>query len=103
MAWEISIKQEGWQELHKQCHLQDKETLAKGLADYNYETFHGTFNKTPNPHHKGYWNWKKLVTLPHDILADAVYKCIETVNTCDNGGFKYWIDWEGYHTITLPD
>jgi hypothetical protein len=39
--------------------------------------------------------------LPQEVLADRAYEMIEQNNTCDNGGFGYWIDREGYHKVWL--
>lgn len=103
MAWEISITAKGWSEIYEKCHATDKETLCKALGDYHYEVFHGYFGHPSDIHHKGYWNWKKWMRLTQDVLADEVFRCIEEVNTCDAGGYRYWIDPEGYHGITLED
>lgn len=103
MAWEISITDEGLGEIYEALERMSSEALAKALADYNYERFHGTFGVPANPHHIGKWDWKKLACLPHDILVEACFDCIGEVNTCDNGGYAYWIDPEGYHKVTLSD
>jgi hypothetical protein len=43
---------------------------------------------------------ERLGNLPHDILADRVFELIESNDTCDNGGFAYWIDREGFHSAS---
>lgn len=43
----------------------------------------------------------RLAVLPHVVLADRAYELIEQNNTCDNGGFGYWIDREGFHKVWL--
>jgi hypothetical protein len=104
MAWEISMSSEGWGELYETLHnpeLTSKKTLAKGLGDYNYEKFHGYHSVKANPYHKGFWSWKKFMKLPHDVLADTVYNCIEEINTCNNGGNGFWVDPEGYNRIYI--
>ena len=98
MAWEISITVEGWEEIRKQLHTWEKEDLAKALGDYNYEIWH-----SGHIHHKGWWNWKKYMHLPVDILADEAFDFLSEVNTCDNGGNGFWIDPEGYHKVYLSD
>ena len=100
MAWTISITPEGWDAIRDKCRATEARALAEALGDYNWEIFHG---HPGNPHHKGAWNWEKLVNIPQDILADAVFECIESVYTCDPGDNRYWIDPEGYHGITLED
>jgi hypothetical protein len=44
---------------------------------------------------------ERLADLPHDILADRAFELIEQNGTCDNGGFAYWIDREGFHKVHL--
>lgn len=44
---------------------------------------------------------KRLQDLPHDVLAERAFELIEQNNTCDNGGFVYWIDREGFHKVWL--
>ena len=46
---------------------------------------------------------ERLKQLPHDILVDRAYELIEQNGTCDNGGWAYWIDREGFHTVELHE
>lgn len=39
-------------------------------------------------------------TLPHDVLVDACMDAIDSTNLCDNGGGAFWIDPEGYETVS---
>ena len=43
----------------------------------------------------------RLAELPHDVLADRAFELIEQNNLCDNGGWAYWIDREGFHKVHL--
>jgi len=100
MAWEISISQEGWADIQYSLENRvSKEFLAQALADYNYEMFHGPNGGKGNARHKGFWNWKKLMVETRSTLERDCYKCIKEVNTCDNGGWAYWIDPEGYNRL----
>jgi len=103
MAWEISISQEGWQQIREALKVMPKEDLCKAIADYNYETFHGYYSTLGNPHHKGNWSALKLMKLDRESLEEKVFECIEEVNTCDNGGYRYWIDPEGYHNVDINE
>ena len=38
---------------------------------------------------------KRLENLPQDILVDRAFELVEQTNTCENGGYGYWIDREG--------
>lgn len=42
---------------------------------------------------------ENLDVLAHDNLVDAAIESIEKNDTCDNGGFNFWIDREGIHTV----
>lgn len=46
---------------------------------------------------------RRLKRLPHDVLVDRAFELVEQNNTCDNGGWAYWVDREGYHKVNLPD
>ena len=103
MAWSISITAEGWDKIREALEAWSVEQLAAALADYNFEKWHGTFGRPANPRHRGAWRSKRLSRLPHDILVDACFAAIEDTNTCDSGGWAYWIDPEGCHKVMLDD
>ena len=104
MAWELSIGPNGWAELRRAVTRMSPEALAKALGDYNHDRFHGYSHwLKPDPHWRGAWNWKKLVKLPHDILADAVMEAIEFHKTCENGGNPVYIDLQGFHTVDMDE
>jgi len=103
MSWEISISGDGWGEIYEKCHRMRLAAMAKAIGDYNYEIFHGTWDKKGNPHHKGAWNWRKLMKYGRECLGNMIYDCIVETNTCDNGGYKYWIDPNGYHKVVLKE
>ncbi len=46
---------------------------------------------------------RRISGLPQEVLADRAFELIQQNNTCDNGGFAYWIDREGYHKVLLGD
>ena len=55
-----------------------------------------------------FWNYKKLMRnkvfkQSRDILEDKAFSCIEENDSCDNGGFYYWIDPEGYHKVDIEE
>lgn len=102
MAWEISITAEGWQEIYDALHSDafTEEQLRSALADDDYEAWeqdHDEGSEEPN------FDVLKAryANLYHDTLADLAYERVEQHNTCDNGGFAYWIDRQGYHTVNL--
>ena len=103
MAWSISISSEGWSDIRSSLEKWSVEELAAALADYNYEIWHGGFDRPANVKHRGAWKKEKYLDLAHDILVDICFDCIEETNTCDNGGYFYWIDPEGYHKVEITD
>ena len=89
MAWSISITPEGWNEIYEACHASEKQFLLeainetaaqKGIAGISVEAGN---------------------EISQESLADLVFQIIHDTNTCDDGGFKYWIDPKGYYKITL--
>lgn len=99
MAWEISISQDGWDEIYQKLNEMDDSQLIDALVsdksakvddeDLTIEWF----DQAKEP----------LKELPHDVLVDACFDLIQENNTCDNGGYAYWIDVEGYHKVFLND
>jgi len=100
MAWEISITAEGWQEIREKLDEWDRASLIAAITD---DTFEGIEQKAGQNHAQRAADAerKRLEDLPHDVLADRAYELIEQTNTCDNGGFGYWIDREGFHKVWL--
>jgi hypothetical protein len=100
MAWEISITADGWQEIRDKLDDWDRASLIAAITE---DTFERVEHKADQHHAKRAADAerKRLEDLPHDVLADRAYELIEANNTCDNGGFGYWIDREGYHKVWL--
>ena len=100
MAWEISITAEGWQEIREKLDDWSRESLIDAIADDKFEL---VYEKADQHHAERAANAerKRLAGLPHDILADRAFELVEQNNTCDNGGWNYWIDREGYHKVQL--
>lgn len=102
MAWEISITAEGWAEIREKLEDCSREDLIAAIAD---DKFEAVYEKAGMDHAKRAADAerKRIDDLPHDVLADRAYELIEQNNTCDNGGYGYWIDREGYHKIRLKN
>ena len=100
MAWDISITAEGWQEIREKLEDWSCEALIDAIVD---DKFEAVFEKAGHHHAERAANAerKRLENLPHDIFADRAYELIEANGTCDNGGFGYWIDREGFHKVHL--
>ncbi|MEZ6142581.1 MAG: hypothetical protein R3B84_18630 [Zavarzinella sp.] len=100
MAWEISITTEGWQQIRDKLDDWDRASLIAAIGD---DTFERVSEKGGEHHVQSAADAERqrLENLPHNVLADRAYELIEENNTCDNGGFAYWIDREGYHKVVL--
>lgn len=104
MAWEISITSEGWGELYEACHELSKESLITAITDDYFEALEQKGFEYIDCKKRALKLKYKLETYAsQECLADQAYQLIEQNNTCDNGGYRYWIDREGYHGVTLPD
>jgi hypothetical protein len=108
MVWSISITNEGWTQIREALTVLSFEDLCKAIADTNYEIFHGYHSVKGKPHYKGAWNYKKLMNdrifkQDRSILENQAFEFIELFDNCDNGGYYYWIDPEGYHKVDIDD
>lgn len=102
MAWEISISAEGWDEIREALEEWSKEDLISAICDDFYETLveYGIENGMAQGFADTYGISMRMYA-PHDALVDTAFKRIEANNTCDNGGFAYWIDRDGHHKVEL--
>lgn len=100
MAWAISISAEGWQQIRTELESWSRESLITAITDDTFEHV----EERADQHHAtraASAERKRLADLPHDLLADRAFELVEQNNTCDNGGFGYWIDREGVHKVHL--
>ncbi len=102
MAWEISIGPEAWGELREQLDKLTDDKLIEAMLDDKQEKVR---RKAGDEHAKAARaaEAERLKQLSHDDLVDAAYNLMKENNTCDNGGYLYWIDVGGYHRIRLPE
>lgn len=100
MAWAISISSEGWQQIRTELDSWSRESLIAAITDDTFERVEDASDQ----HHAqraAAAERNRLFDLPQDVLVDRAYVLIEQHNTCDNGGWAYWIDREGYHKVWL--
>ncbi len=100
MAWEISISAEGWSEIREKLDDWEREDLIAAITD---DKFEAVYEKAGMEHAKlaAEAERKRIENQPHDVLAGRAFELIEQNGTCDNGGFGYWIDREGFHKVWL--
>lgn len=102
MVWKISITAEGWAEIREQLEQSSRDDLIAAICDDKFESVFATADS----HHAeraATAERKRLQDWPHDVLVDRAFELIEENNTCDNGGWAYWIDRAGYHKVVLPE
>lgn len=102
MAWEISITAEGWQDIRNELDNWSKKDLIQAISDDYYEELE-QMGKPDDVCRKRALKLTCKLNLyaSRDCLADHAFELIEKNNTCDNGGWAYWIDREGYHKVYL--
>ena len=102
MAWEISISAEGWAEIREKLDDWNREDLIAAITD---DEFEAVYEKAGMDHAKRAADAerKRIEDLPHDVLADRAFELIEQNNTCDSGGFAFWINRDGYHKVFLNE
>lgn len=100
MAWEISVSADGWAEIREKL---DDWTCGDLIAAITDDKFEMVLAKAGQHHAEraSAAERNRLNDLSHDLLADRAYELIEQNNTCDNGGWSYWIDREGFHKVWL--
>lgn len=104
MVWEISISPEGWDEIYQELQRWSRDRLIMALEDDFYEvlTEYGIESSIAEDMAKQYAaSLHKYAS--HEALIDEAFELVQTNNTCDNGGYHYWIDRRGYHKVTLTD
>jgi hypothetical protein len=80
LVWEISISQEGWRDLEEAIRMKDAAFLQEALLECGIST-----------REEG------------EDLVSLTLQQIEESNTCEAGGYVYWIDQRGFYTIVLSD
>lgn len=98
MAWEISISPDGWQTIRDELERWDKDDLIEAICDDRFEM---VYEKAGHDHAQRAFDAEKqrLEQLSHEVLVDRAFDLIEQTNSCENGGFGYWIDREGFHVV----
>jgi hypothetical protein len=96
MAWEISHGPEAWENVRRNLENWLPEGLIEALCDAEFEKAEANGEDAASAADA---RRVALTGLPLDILVDACLSEIGEHNTCSNGGFDFWIDPEGFHTV----
>ena len=98
MAWEISHTPIAWQIVRCNLLSWTDEQLIDAITDDTCERIadiagdaHGLAAAQAER--------KRLAGLPVEVLVDLALGRIEEHGTCDNGGFNFYVDREGFHTV----
>lgn len=100
MAWTISVSSEGWQQIRTELDSWSRDSLITAISDDAFERVEDLADQ----HHAqraASAERKRLAELPHDVLVDRAFELVEQNDTCDYGGWAYWIDREGFHKVWL--
>jgi hypothetical protein len=102
MAWSISISAEGWAEIREQLEGWHRERLVAAITD---DRFEHALERAGERHaaRAAEAERRRLEAVPHDALVDRAYDLVAQTNTCDSGGWSYWVDREGYHKVHLSE
>lgn len=103
MAWEISITAEGWTLLRDILHTWKRSSLMQAILDDRFEQVEQRGGSDVHAARAALALYRRIRLAPQDALADRAFELLEENNTCSNGGYEYWIDREGYHTVDLPE
>lgn len=106
MAWEISITPEGWEEIRTALESWDKTALIDAIMEDNQskrQDFKRHYRNNPNIKRPARLKRADLDRLYPDTLAEIAFDLVRENNTCDNGGFNYWVDIDGYHKVELGE
>ncbi len=98
MAWEISHAPEAWDTARTNLEGWTRDKLVEALTDDAFEAAEKNGGDgTVAADILG----DLIHEHPRDILVDLCMEAISLHNTCDNGGHAFWIDAEGYHTVSV--
>lgn len=90
MAWEWSHSSEAYGAAYNNLHALPHATLAEIFAEWNCRNMK-RWDK----------NLKFALTLPADVLADAIWEKASEQRTCENGGHDAWMCPCGCHTVSF--
>ena len=102
MAWAISITVEGWQQIRDELAKWSKKRLINAIVD---DKFEAVLERAGHHHAEQAVaaERRRLRRVPHDVLVDRAFELVEETDTCDNGGWAYWVDRKGHHKVRLPE
>ncbi len=104
MAWEISITREGWEDIRSELNKWSTKRLIEAISDNEFERIEHEENADITYIQEKIEPFnKRLKSLYKEDLQDEAFSLIEETNTCDTGGYNYWVDREGLHTVQLTD
>jgi len=118
MTWEISHTADAWSNVYKNLQDKKQEWLAKACATcvadrqdelnkafwdacWDLEIDDDNIDAVPD------WQWSYERALAgysewdQEVLADEAFQWIERNNTCDNGGFNFYIDDGGFYAVPV--
>lgn len=103
MAWEWSHTPEAYENVRNNISTLDHENLAVIVAEIAAKIWDDENEDKNLSFNNGKYDkfLSEAKELPHDLLADVVWKFAEKHRTCDNGGFNAHICPYGCHTVSF--
>ena len=101
MAWAISISSEGWEKIRAKLETWDREALIEAINDDTFERVLEEGGSEAEASKASKTQYDDIKHFGHDTLVDCAFELVEQTNTCDNGGWWYWVDREGYHKVYI--
>ncbi len=102
MVWEISHTAEAWANVRARLNTWERDRLLNALVDVYLEKHPRILNSRKVDRHIARYRYR-LSFASVEALAGACVEAIEQHMTCDNGGFHFYIDREGYHLVSCGD
>jgi len=97
MVWSIDITNDGWNDIYEALSDLTEHQLIEAITDDYLEKniYKGFKQQFINRYFKLAYELYKFASF--ESLVDKAYNLVEENDSMDNGGFKFWIDKEGYH------
>lgn len=96
MAWEISHAPEAFDTARRNLEGWSRDSLVEALTD---DAFEAAESNGQDGQTAADILGELIHESPADILVDLCMEAISLHGTCDNGGHRFWIDREGFHTV----
>ena len=102
MTWEISHTAEAWQNAQHNLFHMDRENLIAAITDDKFEYVEHV-GSIENASRAANALRERIKELPQEALVDLALENIHEHMNCSNGGWEFYIDREGYWTVSIDE